>query len=226
VSNALFHGDGVSIDDVQVKCLAPTFMGTEFSYFSGTSMATPHVAGAAALVLAAAPATTIANLRSALLAGVDPVSGLTGKVVTGGRLNALKAIGVVVPSALSDPSPSPSSTATASPSPSPTDVVPDPDPTADPLAPRARSITLKLRKHLVAKGRVSAADDFSACIENVLVKIKRWGKVIKTTEAAADGTYRVRIPDRRGRYVARVAKSELTDAVCAAATSRKLRHRH
>ena len=230
VSNALLNAGGVSIDDVQVKCLSPNFMGTEFSYFSGTSMAAPYVAGAAALVLAAAPTTTIANLRSALVAGVDQVAGLTGKVATGGRLNVAKALGMVVPEVVpaADPSPSSSPTAEPSPDPSPsaTDIVPDPDPTQDPLAPRARSITLNLQRHLVARGRVSAADDFSPCFANVIVKIKRWGKVIDSIETAPDGTYRIRIPDRPGRYVARVVANELSNAACAGATSPKARHRH
>jgi len=234
ISNALFNADGVSIDDVQVKCLTPTFTGTEFSYLSGTSMATPHVAGAAALVLAGAPDATVANLRSALITGVDKVSGLTGKVVSGGRLNVVKALGVFVPSAIpdADPSPSgsaspePSTSASPSPSPSETSIIPDPDPTVEPLEPTARSITLRLRKHLVARGRVTAADDFSPCFANVTVKIKRWGKVIKTTETNDEGRYRVRIRDRKGKYVARVAKNELTDAICAATRSPRLRHRH
>ena len=59
-----------------------------------------------------------------------------------------------------------------------------------------------------------------------IVKIKRWGSVIDSVKTAADGTYRVRILDRAGRYVAAVAKQELTDAVCAASSSSRVRHRH
>ena len=232
ISNALLNAGGVSIDDVQVKCLSSNFMGTEFAYFSGTSMAAPYVAGAAALVLAAAPATTIASLRSALVTGVDQVSSLTGKVATGGRLNVAKALDAVVPEVVPTADPSPSSSATADPSPDPspsptaTDIVPEPEPTADPLAPRARSITLNLRKHLVARGRVSVADDLSSCLANITVLIKRWGKVVRSIQTAADGTYRIRIPDRPGRYVAAIPAVEEPTAACAAARSRKIRHRH
>jgi parallel beta-helix repeat protein len=53
----------------------------------GTSMATPHVAGAAALLLSVNPSYTHLQLKQALLSTVDPLDDLTGKVLTGGRLN-------------------------------------------------------------------------------------------------------------------------------------------
>lgn len=63
-----------------------------WEYLAGTSMATPHVAGTAALVLAAHPTDTIAELRQALLSSVEPKPSLAGKTVTGGRLNAFAAL--------------------------------------------------------------------------------------------------------------------------------------
>ena len=65
-----------------------TFPGGKFGYLCGTSMAAPEVSGVAALAWAADPNATAAQVRSALLAGVDKVPGLAGKVSSGGCLNA------------------------------------------------------------------------------------------------------------------------------------------
>lgn len=60
---------------------------------SGTSMAAPHVAGAAALAKAAFPTATAPGLKALLLRTVDTLAGLDGKVASGGRLNAGTAVG-------------------------------------------------------------------------------------------------------------------------------------
>ena len=79
--------------------IVSTTPGNSYASFSGTSMATPHVAGAAALALAVDPTLTVSQLRSGLLGTVDAVAGLAGKTVTGGRLN----VGRLVESLSSDP---------------------------------------------------------------------------------------------------------------------------
>ncbi len=58
-----------------------------YSGYSGTSMATPHVTGAAALYAASHPGSTAAAIKNAILSSATPTSSLTGKCVTGGRLN-------------------------------------------------------------------------------------------------------------------------------------------
>jgi len=65
-----------------------------YNYMSGTSMATPQVTGAAALLWSLHPELTYGEVRDAILFSVDPQPGLQGKVATGGRLNLAKALGI------------------------------------------------------------------------------------------------------------------------------------
>jgi uncharacterized repeat protein (TIGR01451 family) len=78
---------------VNVLSCAP---GGTYQTLSGTSMATPHVSGVAALVLAKTPGLTTAQVKSAILDNTDPISSLSGKTVTGGRLNAARAVGAPI----------------------------------------------------------------------------------------------------------------------------------
>jgi subtilisin family serine protease/subtilisin-like proprotein convertase family protein len=66
--------------------------GTTYVSMSGTSMATPHVAGAAALVWDAHPTWTYAEVAAALMNTVDVKPNLAGVVATGGRLNVDAAV--------------------------------------------------------------------------------------------------------------------------------------
>ncbi len=80
------QSDGVIIDDLRIESdVAPAEYG--YQYMSGTSMATPHVSGAAALLKAYDPALTPVEIKDILLASVDPLAVLDGVVVSGGRLN-------------------------------------------------------------------------------------------------------------------------------------------
>jgi len=64
----------------------------EYSYYSGTSMATPHVSGVAALLLAQNPAMSLNELKSRLIWTGDPIPSLSTKTITGRRLNAYNAL--------------------------------------------------------------------------------------------------------------------------------------
>ena len=74
-----------------VSILSTTPSST-YSTYSGTSMATPHVAGAAALVWSANPSLTYSQIIARILNGADKRSSLTGKVASGGRLNVYNAL--------------------------------------------------------------------------------------------------------------------------------------
>ncbi len=97
----------VRIADPQVSCITPEPVGGTYGQLSGTSMATPHVAGAAALLLSNQPSLTVAQLRQALLSTVTPMSSLQGFTVTGGRLNVAAALAAIQPAPVLIPAPAP-----------------------------------------------------------------------------------------------------------------------
>jgi len=66
--------------------------GDTYDWFDGTSMATPHVTGAAGLLAASQPGATAGEIKDAIFAGVDPIATLDGMTVTGGRLNAFNSL--------------------------------------------------------------------------------------------------------------------------------------
>jgi subtilisin family serine protease len=70
-----------------------TVPGGGYQSYSGTSMATPFVAGAAALALGQDTRRSVSALRRILMQSVDPLDALEGKVVTSGRLNLAMAVG-------------------------------------------------------------------------------------------------------------------------------------
>ena len=122
-----------------------------FAYYSGTSMAAPHVAGVAALVWARKPSVTVTEAKLALLTGADTKVGLAGKVLTGGRLNVQRTLlaavqpsgteGLPVPP-LPDTSPDPEPRPAPKPAPKPAPSRPAPAPSRrkaeqDRSAPRA-----------------------------------------------------------------------------------------
>jgi subtilisin family serine protease len=60
---------------------------SSYRSYSGTSMATPHVTGAAALYAAGHAGSSAATIKSAILSSVVATTSLNGKTATGGRLN-------------------------------------------------------------------------------------------------------------------------------------------
>jgi subtilisin family serine protease len=70
-----------------------TWLNDNYREASGTSMATPVVSGVAALVLSVEPNLSVKELRERLLSSVDKLDALNGKVSSGGRINAARAVG-------------------------------------------------------------------------------------------------------------------------------------
>ncbi len=80
----------------------PSTGAPRYFYASGTSMATPMVTGTLALMRAANPALAAADLKSRLLASVDPRAALAGRSVSGGRLDASAAVAAAIADVDSD----------------------------------------------------------------------------------------------------------------------------
>jgi hypothetical protein len=96
----------------------------------------------------------------------------------------------------------------------------------------SRSVTLKLSKHVVAKGVVNVGDTFTACEASVPVKIQRktssgWKNVGSATTNAS-GSYSKKVKDKTGKYRAQAKKVTLNNGadVCKKATSPVRKHKH
>ena len=91
---ASFSNYGASTVDLAAPGVSiySTLPGNTYGSYSGTSMATPHVAGVAALIKSKYPALDDAGIKARLLDSVDKKSNLSGKTATGGRLNAAGAL--------------------------------------------------------------------------------------------------------------------------------------
>lgn len=74
------------------KDITSTWLKDAYRDASGTSMATPQVSGVAGLILATDPRMSVEKLKDRILKSVDKIDSLNGKVKTGGRLNAAKAL--------------------------------------------------------------------------------------------------------------------------------------
>jgi subtilisin family serine protease len=103
----------------------------DYAFLDGTSMATPHVAGAA-MIAGREPNIAVDDLKQALLGSTDPLPQAASRTVTGGRLNAHAALARrdgTGPATTGDPT-------APSPAPVPAPAPPAPAPTpAPPLRP-------------------------------------------------------------------------------------------
>jgi hypothetical protein len=86
-----------------------------------------------------------------------------------------------------------------------------------------RSISLRLRDTLVARGKVTVSDAFAACADTVPVKIQKkksghW-KTVKSTTTSSSGSYRVQLRNKHGRYRSLAPKVAAGTDICRGAKS-------
>lgn len=89
-----FGAEGVDLGAPGVNILS-TVPGDGYAYFSGTSMASPYVAGAIAILASVRPDASPVELRQAVMDSSDPLPSLQNRVQSGGRLNVWRAIQVL-----------------------------------------------------------------------------------------------------------------------------------
>ena len=94
-SDYSYNDDGVQIDNIKITGIPWVFKGNEYGYKSGTSMAAPVVSGLAGLIWSLSPDISYLEVKNIILNTVDRLPSLDGKVLTGGRVNAYKALQIV-----------------------------------------------------------------------------------------------------------------------------------
>ncbi|MCC5871942.1 MAG: S8 family serine peptidase [Gammaproteobacteria bacterium] len=84
--------------------IASTTINSGYAWSSGTSMAAPHVAGVALLILDLNPHWTHSEIKNQIMSTTRPIAALEGKTVSGGLVNAYNSIlgAVAAPAAPSD----------------------------------------------------------------------------------------------------------------------------
>ncbi len=83
---------GVNIFSTMPTGNCPICDPSGYGSISGTSMATPHVTGAVALIAAKYPTLSLAQIRQRILSGVDPLSDAAKTTLTNGRLNVFNTL--------------------------------------------------------------------------------------------------------------------------------------
>lgn len=166
--------------------LSTTLSGS-YGYASGTSMATPHVAGIVAMIKAVNPSLSYSQIKSILLGTVDPVSSMSGKMVSGGRANVYKAVlkaqEGTSPTPAPTATPTPAPTGTATPAPTATPTPPDMGPPADGTPNDVSIGTERSRKRTYIFGEVVDYQETPVANETVTLFCNKQAVGTRTTDS-------------------------------------------
>jgi thermitase len=206
--------------------IVSTSPADQYGFQYGTSMATPHVSGEAALLLAAAPSLSSHELKDLILGTVDRRPGLSGFSVSGGRANAGAALrrlvgagpdrsGMGLPSNPCPAIPGPAADGCPVIAPPPTAVPPQESPpasggTARGAPPRVRSLDVRVRpkrcrqpRACTRTARVAITGDHPAT-GRVTIELQRcgarrcrWVSLARRSVAIAAGKASVTVRSRR-----------------------------
>jgi hypothetical protein len=188
---------------------------------SGTSMASPHVAGVAALVRAADPGVPPAQVVQAIKEGGTPLASLAPPATATGR--AANAVGAI-DRALALPNPAP-----VTPTPQPATPQPPPPPPPEPPS-RARFASVALNNRGVltigVRGDAGTTGVLTLTANITAARVRRIGRKAFRIGSTGRATVRVRLSRpalrqlRRTRRLRATAKAVLTNAAGLKSTSR------
>ncbi len=163
-----------------------TLLGNSYDYLSGTSMATPHVAGMVAVLRSINSNLSYLQLKNILIQTSDPVSSLNGKIVSNGRVNLYKAALAAQNGATPSPTPTPTPTPPADPT-----GTPDPTPTEPPADEPTREITIRverMRRNVYVFGEVTDFEQDTG-VRSARVTLVCNSRVVGTRTTDEDGYY-------------------------------------
>jgi serine protease len=200
--------------------IASTLPGAGFGYGSGTSMATPHVTGALALLRSVRPTLSPDEARTILIQSARPLAATGHNPTSGyGLLQVSSALDLAAPNPAASPSPTPTPGGTATPTPTPTPSL-DPGATPSPTTSPAPDTGLQpVPSPQLITPTVSAATPRNGT-RSVSRSVRP--RIAFSTAITGASTSTIRMKDlSRGRWVAiRVTYSASTRTVTVTPTSR------